>query len=56
MSKYTIPDDRQARILRENHIPQEEFAVILDAGDYIVLHCYKTGCLVTTRQGDRKWA
>ena len=55
MSQYKLPDERQRRILMDNCIPPEEYAVILDAGEYIVLHCYKTGCPVTIHQGDRKW-
>lgn len=56
MSSFTVPDARQTKILRENHMDPQEYGVVLSGDDYIILLCYSTRCTIRIDRGDRKWA
>ena len=55
MGKYRTPDEAEERIIRENGMDPERFAVQHRTEYAIVLLNYKTRDTVTIYKGERKW-
>ena len=55
MSKYRVPDEQEQRIIRENGMDPEQFAVSYRSEDAIYLLNFKTRDEVAIHRGDRKW-
>lgn len=49
------PDERAARILRENQMDPGEYALKSQDDTTIRLYCYKTRDEIVIRKGDRPW-
>ena len=55
MSKFSVPDEREAEIISRNGMDPKEYAVILREENYIQLLCYKTRDTIDIRKGDKQW-
>lgn len=55
MPKIETPDEKTARILRENEMDPERFCVTFQDDTRICLRNYKTRDDITIYKGDRKW-
>lgn len=53
--KGKVPDKRAARILRENGMDPDAYAVTDQDDTVIRLYCYKTRDEIVIRKGDRPW-
>lgn len=53
--KYTVPDEQQAKIIRENGIDPNAVAVYMTGEDYLRLLVYETRDMITITKGDRSW-
>lgn len=53
--KTRIPEPEEERILRENGLDPNEYAVIYRTDTEIRLLCYKTRCYIVIEKGDRAW-
>lgn len=56
MARERVPNDEEARILRENQMNPEEYAVIQSTETYIRLLCYRTRDSIVIEKGDRAWS
>ena len=50
-----IPTDRERRILEDNGMNPEEYAVVQGGEDWLHLLCYRTRDVIRIYQGDKKW-
>lgn len=55
MAKEKMPNDEEARIIRENQMDPGEYAVIHRTETEIRLLCYKTGCYIVIERGYKSW-
>ncbi len=55
MGKARVPDEQEAKIMRENGIDPDRFCVTFRDESTIVLRNYKTRCDITIHKGDREW-
>lgn len=55
MSSFKVPDEEERRIIRENGLNPEEYAVTFRTDTEIYLLCYKTRGQVVIRKRDRPW-
>ena len=55
MASAKVPTDEERRIIRENGLNPEEYAVTFRTDTEIYLLCYKTRDQVVIRKGDRPW-
>lgn len=55
MPKEMVPNPEEVRIIRENQMNPEEYAVIQSTETYIRLLCYKTRDYILIEKGDRAW-
>lgn len=55
MAKERLPDKEEQRIIRENGMDPEAYAVTYRTDTEIYLLCYKTRDHVVIRKGDRPW-
>lgn len=53
--KVRVPELDEERILRENGLDPNEYAVTYSTEDAIYLLCYRTRDTVVIRKGDRPW-
>lgn len=53
--KVRVPELDEERILRENGLDPNEYAVTYRTEDAIYLLCYRTRDTLTIRKGDRSW-
>ncbi len=53
--KVRAPEPEEERILRENGLDPNEYAVTYRTEDAIYLLCYRTRDALTIRKGDRSW-
>lgn len=55
MSKFPVPTEEEAEILRRNGIDPDRVTVMNRSEDTIWLKCYRTGDEITIRQGFKPW-
>lgn len=55
MSRYRVPDAREAAIIRLHGLDPEEFAVMHSDENNILLLHYKTRDFIEVRRGDKPW-
>lgn len=55
MSKYTVPNEKEKRIIRQNLLDPEKVAVMYSDETKIRLLCYPTRDVIVIEKGDRKW-
>lgn len=53
--KGKVPDERAARILRENGMDPDAYALTYQDDTVIRIYCYKTRDEIVIRKGDRPW-
>lgn len=53
--KVRVPEPEEERILRENGLDPNEYAVTYSTEDAIYLLCYRTRDTLTIKKGDRAW-
>lgn len=55
MAKERLPDKEEQRIIQENGLNPEEYAVTHRTDTEIYLLCWKTRDQLVIRKGDRPW-
>ena len=56
MSKYTVPNEKEKRIIRENLLDPKRVGVMYSTENKIRLLCYPTRDVIVIEKGDRKWS
>lgn len=51
----TVPNERDAAVLRRNGIDPDEVVVVLSNQTVIICRVYRTGDTIRIDQGERRW-
>lgn len=55
MSVYTVPDAAVQRILARNGMDPNEYGVMQQSEDSLLLICYRSRDIIRIMKGDKEW-